>query len=82
MYVLVGAIFLLCSWPERVKGAVVLLPFAGATTDLASWWLMKYLTGDYEWLSAIGGTLFGFGFAVMMFRVLYEIWLRKITASG
>lgn len=78
MYFLTGAVFLLCSWREKVKAAIVLLPFAGAMTDLASWWLLKYLAGDYEWVSAAGGTLFSLGFSIMFFRIFYELWLVKL----
>lgn len=82
MYAISGAVFLLSSWPDRLKAALVLAPFLGAMADLASWWMMKYLIGDYEWLSIAGGMIFSLGFALMTLRVLYELWLQKGSGPG
>ena len=77
MYFALGGIFLLSVVPEPAKSVLILLPFIGATIDLSSWWLLKYAEADYEWLSAIGGTLFALGFAVMSLRIFWELWLSN-----
>ena len=77
MYTLMGGAFLFSLWPEKVKAFFIVLPFVGATVDLASWWLMKYAFRDYEWLAGVGGTMFTLGFAVIALRTFYEMWLMK-----
>ena len=82
IYALLGAVFLLSSWPEKLKAAIILTPFLGALLDLSSWWMLKYLAGDYEWLSIAGGIISSLGFAIMTLRILYELWFQEKSGKG
>ena len=51
--------------------------FAGAGLDLASWFLLKYYSEKWEYLSMAGGTLYSAAFAVMTIVILYDLYFRR-----
>lgn len=77
MYFLTSAIFLLAEFPAGWALAVITLPFAGAWLDIFSWFMLKYSSEQWEYLSMFSGVLYSVSFAVMIFTILRQMWLPK-----
>jgi hypothetical protein len=77
MYLLLGVLGMLTRAPERVRVLGVGLCFAGALSDLASWWLQKFAGPSCEPLSVGGGLAFSSGFLL-----LAALILRDLRRSG
>jgi len=77
MYFLTAGVFLFAGWPERWTLLLITAPFVGAWLDLASWFLLKYGSEKWEYLSAAAGVLFSASFAVMLLASLKELWLAR-----
>ncbi len=76
MYTLVGLSFLLTRVPEKLKIAVLAIPVVSAPLDVYSWWLMKFISARFEFISMVSGMLFSLGFLTMAVITFYEVWLR------
>lgn len=77
MYLLVGGLFILTTWSEAVKSFILAIPILSATFDVLSWWMIKMVSSDFEWLTIFTGVSFGTGFGVMALVILQEMWLGK-----
>lgn len=76
IFLVLGGIFALTSWPERVKAVVVTLPFLALVADFGSRFLAKYVP-DIVYLMMASGAAIGLLFAVMTLTPLYEMWLKN-----
>ena len=74
MYFVTSGIFLFAGLSDRVTLTLITLPFAGATIDLASWFLLKYGSAKWEWLSVAGGLMYSAAFAAMFLVSFHQMW--------
>ena len=75
-----GIVALLYAWSRRSGGlacAVIAMTFVGIAGDIASWWLIKYAGGGFEWMSAVAGVAFTLGFSIMTLGLLRNAWWPK-----
>jgi len=72
-----GHLFLLTTWPRRVKVAFVVAGAVGIALDLAAPWLIVYVTPTAAILENIGRICMGAAFTAFAVVPLYEMWLRK-----
>jgi hypothetical protein len=77
---LLGLIFLFASVPERLKAAIVAMPFAATLLDIGSMWLTRFVSPSFGALVIAGGTLFALGYVLIAALSLYDLWLRKETS--
>jgi hypothetical protein len=82
MYFILGGLFYLTRTKETWKKFLIPLPFIGAGLDQTSWWLIKFKSVHWEWLSYLGGTLLSIGFAVMAGIIFYQTWFLRNSAES
>jgi hypothetical protein len=78
---LLGLIFLFASVPERLKAAIVAVPFAATLIDVGGMWLTRFASPRFGVLVIAGGTLFALGYLLIAAVSLYDLWLRKESVS-
>jgi hypothetical protein len=71
---LLGLIFLGASVPDRLKAAVVSLPFAGTFIDIGGMWLTRFVSPSLSVLVVAGGTLFALGYVLIAALSLRDLW--------
>ena len=82
LFVLTGVIFSFTSSPEAVKAVFVSLPFAAMLFDLGSFWLLRFVSAAFGWLSIISGATMAISFFLIVGRPLYEMWIQsKLTSA-
>ncbi len=72
-----GALVCLTQLSEAVKAGVVSLLFLGLWGDIVSLNLVRFVSGEFAYLTVVMGTTIGLCFAFISFRVLWELWLMK-----
>jgi hypothetical protein len=77
MYLLVGLLLAGTRADDRLKVAGIALTSVGALSDLASWWLQKFLGPSFEPLSMAAGACFAAGFALSALCIIRELLRRK-----
>jgi hypothetical protein len=77
---LLGLIFLFASVSERLKAAIVALPFLGTFLDIGGMWVTRFVSPSLSVLVIAGGTLFAAGYLLIAGISLRDLWLRKVTA--
>ncbi len=70
----VGSLFCLTRLSAATKTAVVGLLFVSFLGDIAGLNLTRFVSANFAWLTMIAGTLIGVCLAVMILRVLWELW--------
>lgn len=63
--------------PERLKIAIVVLPFVSIVLDNASFLLTRFLGPAFSWLVVLSGGLMALSFTVILFLSLYQLWFWK-----
>jgi len=76
MFLCFGIIFYCTRLSERIKGAVIVLPFAAVLMDFGTRALAK-LNPNFVYGVMLGGALLGISFAVMILMPLYEMWVKR-----
>jgi hypothetical protein len=74
---LLGLIFLFSSLGERLKSAILALPFVGTLVDIGGMWLTRFVWAPLSVLVIAGGSLFALGCTLITVIALYELWLKK-----
>ncbi len=74
---LLGLIFLFSSLGERLKSAILALPFVGTLIDIGGMWLTRFVWSSLSVLVIAGGSLFALGYTLITLIALYELWLKK-----
>lgn len=83
MYFLTSAVFLLARPRNAVAIPLITGLFVGAWLDQASWFLLKYSSERWEWLSRAAGTMYGLCFLVIVVLTLTAMWSTpKTVATG
>ncbi|MBI4424942.1 MAG: hypothetical protein HY554_14515 [Elusimicrobia bacterium] len=80
MYFITSALFLLTGLPERFTIPVITAAFLGAWLDLGSWFLLKYGSERWEWLSIASGTAYAAAFLIMLTATLWRAWRPRSDA--
>jgi len=73
----VGALACLTTLPEGVKVALVLLLALCLGADIGGLWLVRFVSEDYAWLTALSGVTMGVCLLVTAARVLWEVWFCR-----
>ena len=72
-----GGLICLAQLTETVKVVVVSLLFFSLWGDIVSLNLVRFVSGDFAYMTVAMGTIIGLCFAFISFRVLWELWLMK-----
>lgn len=72
-----GGLACLTQLTESLKAVLVSLLFFGLWGDIISLNLVRFVSGSFSYLTVAMGTTIGLCFAVISFRVLWELWLMK-----
>ena len=76
IFLVLGGVFTLTSLADRVKVAIVALPFAALVVDFGARFLARWLPGTV-YLMMASGAVIGLSLAVMILVPLYEMWLKR-----
>lgn len=76
IFLVLAGVFSLTQVPQKVKAAVIVLPFVTLVMDFGLRYMIKYAPGLVYGMAA-SGALMGLLFAVLILVPLYEMWLRK-----
>jgi hypothetical protein len=76
---LLGLIFLGASIRDRVKAAIVALPFVGTFLDIGGMWLTRFVSPSLGILVMLGGSLFALGYVLIASLSLRDLWFAKET---
>lgn len=76
IFLILAGVFSLTQWPEKLKAAVIVLPFATLLADFGLRYMIKYAPALVYGMAATGA-LMGLLFAVLILVPLHEMWLRK-----
>jgi|GEM_PF-6151382 len=74
MHLVVAMAFLLTTVREPLKVVLITATIAGSPVDIASWWLIKYVSPLFEALAFLGETTSEIGYLTMMVITLYQLW--------
>ncbi|MFY9271230.1 MAG: hypothetical protein WAO55_15915 [Candidatus Manganitrophaceae bacterium] len=74
MHLVVAMAFLLTTVREPLKVILITATIAGSPVDIASWWLIKYVSPLFEALAFLGETTSEIGYLTMMVITLYQLW--------
>ena len=75
-----GLIFLCASVSDRLKAAIVALPFLGTFVDIGGMWLTRFVSPSLSVLVIAGGTTFALGYVLIAALSLRDLWFRKEAA--
>ncbi len=74
MHLVVAAIFLLTGIRENYKVVLITATMLGSPMDIASWWLIKYVSPLFEALAYVGEVTSEIGYLTMTLITLYALW--------
>jgi hypothetical protein len=74
MHLVVAAVFLLTSVRESWKIVLITATMLGSPIDIASWWLMKYVSPLFEALALAGEVTSEVGYLTMTVIALSQLW--------
>ena len=80
IFLVLGSIFSFTSLRERIRTAVIVVPFVALLIDFTARFLAKY-HADLIFVMMGSGALIGLSFAVMILYSLYELWLTKSSQN-
>jgi hypothetical protein len=72
--------FMFTSYSEKIKRIFAVLPFVLIIVDIASMWLMPYVSQNFCWMLFFAGMFLGFTFLLLFILNIYDIWFRKQRA--
>lgn len=74
IFILMGILVLFLDLSQKTRIWLIVLPFIGVVSDLASVWLKLFVDPVFFWLHIPGGALFGTVFAVDAVLMLWQMW--------
>jgi hypothetical protein len=78
-----GHLFLMTSWPRRLKTALVVAGAVGIAIDLAAPWLILHGSAAFAPAKNVGRVLMGAAFTAFAVVPLWEMWfVRRPGANG
>jgi hypothetical protein len=84
VFLILCHVFYLTMAGQGLKIAMTLLAFGGVTIDLASPWLILYVSPHFALVMLLGDVLMVGTFLVLAGVPLYEMWIlkKRLMASG
>lgn len=82
MHLVVTMAFLLTTVRERWKVILITATLLGSPMDIASWWLIKYVSPLFEALALAGEVTSEAGYLTMTFITLVQLWRAGVPVSG
>ena len=79
IFLVLGGVFSFTSIKEKLKIAILVLPFAALLIDFGCRFLAKFFPG-IVYLMMLSGALIGAMFGLMIVVPLYEMWIKKWPA--
>lgn len=76
-----GHLFLMTSWPRRLKIVFVIAAFVGAALDLAAPWLVVYVARDLAFTKDLARLLLGPALLAFAIVPLRDMWWPKRSAT-
>jgi hypothetical protein len=67
-------VFVLTDVRESLKVVLITATMLGSPIDIASWWLIKYVSPLFEALAYVGEVTAQAGFLTMTLIALYQLW--------
>lgn len=74
MHLVVAATFLFTTVREPLKVVLITATILGSPADIASWWLIKYVSPLFEALALAGEVTSEIGYLTMTLITLYQLW--------
>lgn len=71
---LVGVLFLMTGFGEKIKLVLAPLPMLAVMLDIGSWWLARFVEPFIYVIAAAGG-IFGAAYALQILAILASMWL-------
>ncbi len=65
------------SYSEKIKSFFAVFPYMVIIADIASMYLIPYLSPIFAPVLWMAGTLLGLSFTTMFCLILFDVWLRK-----
>jgi hypothetical protein len=76
------SLFMLSTYPEKLKRAFAVLPFALIIIDIGSMWGIPFVNATvFSWTLMIAGTLLATTFATLCLLNLINIWFGKVPPN-
>ncbi len=72
--ILVGVLFLMTGFSEKIKLVLAPLPMLAVLLDIGSWWLARFIEPFIYVIAAAGG-IFGAAYALQILAILASMWL-------
>lgn len=77
IFIFMGIVTLFLNLSSRTRVWLIVLPFVGVLSDIASMWLKGYISPAFFWLHIPGGGLFATIFVIVSCRALHEMWILR-----
>jgi hypothetical protein len=71
---LVGVLFLMTGFGEKIKLVLAPLPMLAVVLDIGSWWAARFVEPFIYVIAAAGG-IFGVAYALQILAILASMWL-------
>ena len=82
MHLVVAAVFVLTDVRESLKVVLITATMLGSPIDIASWWLIKYVSPLFEALAYAGEMTSEVGYLTMTLIALYQLWRPEPRLAG
>jgi hypothetical protein len=82
MHLVVAAVFVLTDVRESLKVVLITATMLGSPIDIASWWLIKYVSPLFETLAYVGEVTSEVGYLTMTLIALYQLWRPEPRLAG
>ena len=78
LFLIPTLLFMFTSYSEKVKRIFAILPFVLIIIDIASMWLIPYVSQVFfAWVLCFAGSFLALTFLSLFFLDIYDIWLKK-----
>jgi hypothetical protein len=81
MYIITSAIFLLAEVADLLAVVLTTALFFGAWADIAGWFMLKYGSPRWEFLSIAAGTTYASAFLIMTAIIFAQLWRPRRRSS-
>jgi hypothetical protein len=81
MFLLIGAAVACTVWPSWIRAALIVGGLSSILLDIFGWWGVKWYGAPVSIVVMISGVLMGVSFGGSVFVAMYDLWLRKPTAT-
>lgn len=82
MHLVVATVFVFTDVRESLKVVLITATMLGSPIDIASWWLIKYVSPLFEALAYAGEVTSQVGYLTMTLIALYQLWRAEPRLAG